>query len=160
VGVPYGVAAWSYNYCPAGYTPVTPPGTFPPNITGVGYCVLATTPVAYTQPVTTRVAYVAPRRAVSRVAYAYPRRTLARRMAYRTRAYGYRRVGLRSRATVGYRQVGFRTGPTLQAQRANFPAGLATYWSVPQFLPLAELGPVGAPRFSGVPRGTIAKLVR
>ena len=52
---PYGLAAWGYNYCPAGYTPVTPPNTLPANITGVGYC----------QPV---------------VAYAYPHRTLARRV--------------------------------------------------------------------------------
>src|SRR4051795_9124057 len=55
VGAPYAVAGGIYNYCPAGYTPVAPPNTLPPNITGVGYC----------QPVG---------------AYAYPRRTLARRV--------------------------------------------------------------------------------
>src|SRR5215212_6660021 len=92
VGAPYAVAGGIYNYCPAGYTPVTPPNTLPPNITGVGYC-QPPAAVAYSQPVTTRVAYVAPRRAVSRVAYAYPRRAVARQVAYRTRAYGYRRVG-------------------------------------------------------------------
>src|SRR5829696_4906386 len=52
VGAPYAVAGGIYNYCPAGYTPVTPPNTLPPNITGVGYC----------QPLG---------------AYAYPPRTLA-----------------------------------------------------------------------------------
>ena len=73
------------NYCPAGYTPVTPANTLPPNITGVGYCQAPVAPVvAYTQPVTTRVAYVVPRGAVARVAYAYPRRAVALRVAYRT----------------------------------------------------------------------------
>src|SRR4051812_14505663 len=38
VGAPYALAGGIYNYCPAGSTPVTPPGTLPPNITGVGYC--------------------------------------------------------------------------------------------------------------------------
>jgi len=56
VGAPSALAGGIYNYCPAGSTPVTPPNTLPPNITGVGYC----------QPV---------------VAYAYPPRTLARRVA-------------------------------------------------------------------------------
>ena len=106
---PYAVAGGVYNYCPAGYTPVTPPNTLPPNITGVGYCQPLVAPVAFTQPVTTRVAYVVPRRAVSRVAYAYPRRALARRVAFRTRAYGYRRVGFRTGPALGYRRVGFRT---------------------------------------------------
>jgi hypothetical protein len=58
VGAPAYAAApvgYAYNYCPAGYTPVTPPNTLPSNITGVGYC----------QPI---------------VAYAYPHRTLARRV--------------------------------------------------------------------------------
>src|SRR5215208_1892776 len=86
VGAPFGVAGVGFNYCPAGYTPVTPPDTLPPNITGVGYCQPLVAPVAYAQPVATRVAYGAPRRAVSRVAY---RRSAA-----------YRRVGLRTRATV------------------------------------------------------------
>ena len=112
------------NYCPAGYTPVTPANTLPPNITGVGYCQALVAPVvAYTQPVTTRVAYVVPRRAVARVAYAYPRRAVARRVAYRTRAYGYRRVGFRAGPAVrayGYRRVGFRTGPALGYRRAGY----------------------------------------
>jgi hypothetical protein len=95
VGAPYAVAG-VYNYCPAGYTPVTPPNTLPPNITGVGYC-QPLAPVAYTQPVATRVAYAAPRRAVSRVAY---RRSAA-----------YRRVAFRRGPALGYRRVGFRTGP-------------------------------------------------
>src|SRR5215204_5954848 len=82
VGAPFGVAGVGFNYCPAGYTPVTPPNTLPPNVTGVGYCQAPAT-VAYAQPVTTR------------VAYAYPRRNV-RRLAYRTRA---------------YRRVAFRTGP-------------------------------------------------
>src|SRR3954447_5513149 len=116
VGAPFGVAGVGFNYCPAGYTPITPPNTLPPNITGVGYCQAPAT-VVYSQPVTTRVAYVAPRRAVARVAYAYPRRAVARRVAYRTRAYGYHRVGFRTRATVGYRQVGLRTGRAFRAQR-------------------------------------------
>src|SRR3954468_14795422 len=105
VGAPFGVAGVGFNYCPAGYTPVTPPNTLPPNITGVGYCQAPAT-VVYSQPVTTRVAYVAPRRAVARVAYAYPRRGFAQRVAYRTRAYGYRRVGFRAGPAVsayGYR---------------------------------------------------------
>src|SRR3954468_22127038 len=35
VGAPiYG----GYNYCPAGYYPVSPPNTLSPAITGVGYC--------------------------------------------------------------------------------------------------------------------------
>ena len=55
VGAPSALAGGIYNYCPAGSTPVTPPNTLPPNITGVGYC----------QPLG---------------AYAYPRRTLARRV--------------------------------------------------------------------------------
>src|SRR3954454_14058297 len=138
VGAPYAVAGGIYNYCPAGYTPVTPPNTLPPNITGVGYCQPLVAPVAYTQPVTTRVAYGAPRRAGARVAYAYPRRALARRVAYRTRAYGYRRVGFRTgpalgyrrvgfrtRAAVGYRQVGFRTSRAFRAQRVGFRTGQA-----------------------------------
>src|SRR5215207_1884800 len=95
VGAPFGAAGVGFNYCPAGYTPVTPPNTLPPNVTGVGYCQAPAT-VAYAQPVTTRVAYVAPRRAVSRVAYAYPRRNV-RRLAYRT--------------STAYRRVAFRTGP-------------------------------------------------
>src|SRR3954464_4051807 len=138
VGAPYAVAGGVYNYCPAGYTPVTPPNTLPPNITGVGYCQPLVAPVAYTQPVTTRVAYGAPRRAGARVAYAYPRRALARQVAYRTRAYGYRRVGFRTgpalgyrrvgfrtRATVGYRQVGLRTSRAFRAQRVGFRTGQA-----------------------------------
>jgi hypothetical protein len=116
-GAPYGTA-WGYNYCPAGYTPVTPPGTLPPNITGVGYC-QPPTPVAYIQPVTRRVAYGAPRRAVSRVAYAYPRRTVAQRVAYRTST-AYRRVGFRTRATVSSRQVGLRTSRAFRAQQVGF----------------------------------------
>jgi len=79
-----------YNYCPAGYTPVTPPGTLSPAITGIGYCAPAARPVAV----------VAPRRAVSRVAYRYPHGVMATRAASRTIA-GHRRA---------YRQVGFRTG--------------------------------------------------
>jgi hypothetical protein len=122
LGAPFGVAGVGFNYCPAGYTPVTPANTLPPNITGVGYCQGPAT-VAYTQPVTTRVAYVAPRRAVSRVAYAYPRRNV-RRLAYRTST-AYRRVGFRTRATVGYRQVGLRTGQAFRAQRVGFRAGQA-----------------------------------
>src|SRR3954447_22784459 len=69
VGAPAYAAApvgYAYNYCPAGYTPVTPPNTLPANITGVGYC-QPLTPVAYAQPARTRVAYGAPRRAVSRL---------------------------------------------------------------------------------------------
>jgi hypothetical protein len=122
LGAPFWVAGVGFNYCPAGYTPVTPPNTLPPNVTGVGYCQGPAT-VAYTQPVTTRVAYVAPRRAVSRVAYAYPRRNV-RRLAYRTST-AYRRVGFRTRATVGYRQVGLRTGQAFRAQRVGFRAGQA-----------------------------------
>jgi hypothetical protein len=40
VGAPYGGYGYlvGSNYCPAGYTPVTPANTLPPNITGVGYC--------------------------------------------------------------------------------------------------------------------------
>src|SRR4051794_14892003 len=79
-----------YNYCPAGYTPVTPPGALSPAITGIGYCAPAARPVAF----------MAPRRAVSRVAYRYPPRVMATRAAFRTIA-GQRRA---------YRQVGFRTG--------------------------------------------------
>ena len=79
-----------YNYCPAGYTPVTPPGTLSPAITGIGYCAPAAMPVAY----------VAPRQSVARVAYRYPNRVAARRAASRT-VVGHRR---------DYRQVGFRTG--------------------------------------------------
>ena len=108
LGAPFGVAGVGFNYCPAGYTPVTPPNTLPPNVTGVGYCQGPAT-VAYTQPVTTRVAYVAPRRAVSRVAY---RRSAA-----------YRRVAFRTRATVGTRQVGLRTGQAFRAQRAGLRTG-------------------------------------
>jgi len=121
VGAPYAVAGGVYNYCPAGYTPVTPPNTLPPNITGVGYC-QPLAPVAYTQPVATRVAYGAPRRAVSWVAY---RRSAAyRRVALRQGpALGYRRVGFRTRATVGTRQVGLRTGQAFRAQRAVLRAG-------------------------------------
>src|SRR3954468_20279129 len=38
-GVPaYGAASTGYSYCPAGYTPVTPPNTLSPAVTGVGYC--------------------------------------------------------------------------------------------------------------------------
>src|SRR3954449_3281462 len=66
VGAPFGVAGVGLNYCPAGHTPVTPPNTLPPNITGVGYC-QPLTPVAFAQPARTRVAYGAPRRAVSRL---------------------------------------------------------------------------------------------
>src|SRR3954447_23706176 len=44
-GAPFGVAGVGFNYCPAGYTPVTPPNTLPANITGVGYC-QPLTPVA------------------------------------------------------------------------------------------------------------------
>ena len=108
LGAPFGVAGVGFNYCPAGYTPVTPPNTLPSNITGVGYCQGPAT-VAYTQPVTTRVASVAPRRAVSRVAY---RRSAA-----------YRRVAFRTRATVGTRQVGLRTGQAFRAQRAGLRTG-------------------------------------
>src|SRR3954464_5023928 len=36
VGAPYALSGGLYNYCPAGYTPVTPPNTLPANITGVG----------------------------------------------------------------------------------------------------------------------------
>src|SRR4051812_29085848 len=79
-----------YNYCPPGYTPVPPPGTLSPAITGIGYCA----------PLARPVAFVAPRRAVSRVAYRHPNRVMARRAAYRTIA-AHRR---------GYRHVGFRTG--------------------------------------------------
>ena len=123
VGAPFGVAGVGFNYCPAGYTPVTPPNTLPPNITGVGYCQAPAT-VAYTQPVTTRVAYVAPRRVVSRVAY---RRSAAyRQVAFRRGpALGYRRVGFRTRATVGFRQVGLRTGQSFRAQRVGFRTGQA-----------------------------------
>src|SRR4051812_17913146 len=91
-GAPVG---YVYNYCPAGYTPVTPPNTLPPNITGVGYCQAVTTPVAYAQPATRRVASVASRRTVSRLAYGASRRTMARRVASRTAA-SYRRVGFRT----------------------------------------------------------------
>src|SRR5829696_2831517 len=41
VGAPtYGgaPARYAYNYCPAGYTPVTPPNTLSAAVTGVGYC--------------------------------------------------------------------------------------------------------------------------
>src|SRR4051812_4276196 len=51
VGAPLGLAGgavagtlagvgtlFGHNYCPAGYTPVTPPGTLSPAITGIGYC--------------------------------------------------------------------------------------------------------------------------
>jgi len=123
VGAPFGVAGVGFNYCPAGYMPVTPPNTLPPNITGVGYCQGPAT-VAYTQPVTTRVAYVAPRRAASRVAY---RRSAAyRQVAFRRGpALGYRRVGFRTRATVGSRQVGLRTGQAFRAQQVGFRTGQA-----------------------------------
>ena len=84
VGAPYALAGGVYNYCPAGYTPVTPPNTLPANITGVGYC-QPLTPVAYTPPARTRVAYGAPRRAVSRVAYRRP--AAYRQVASRTRVY-------------------------------------------------------------------------
>ena len=111
VGAPTYAAApvgYAYNYCPAGYTPVTPPNTLPSNITGVGYC-QPLTPVAYAQPARTRVAYGAPRRAVSRLAYR--RSAVSRRVALRTRAtVGSRQVGLRTRQMVRARQVGFRTG--------------------------------------------------
>src|SRR4051794_3399777 len=81
-----------YNYCPAGYTPMTPPGTLNPDITGIGYCAPAARPVAF----------MAPRRSVSPVAaYTNPHRVTGRRSAYRT-VVGHRR--LRSG------QVGFRTG--------------------------------------------------
>jgi hypothetical protein len=112
VGAPtYGGApvGYVYNYCPAGYTPVTPPNTLPPNITGVGYCQAVATPVAYTQPATRRVASVASRRAVSRLAYGASRRTMARRVASRTAA--------------SYRRVGFRTGRAFRAQRLGFHTG-------------------------------------
>src|SRR5215207_11439 len=124
LGAPFGVAGVGLNYCPAGYTPVTPPNTLPSNITGVGYCQPLVAPVAYTQPVTTRVAYVAPRRAVSRVAY---RRSAAyRQVAFRRGpALGYRRVGFRTRATVGFRQVGLRTGRAFRAQQVGFRTGQA-----------------------------------
>src|SRR3954447_1142489 len=90
VGAPLGLAGGTlanvgtvleYNYCPAGYTPVTPPGTLSPAITGIGYCAPAARPVAV----------VAPRRAVSRVAYRYPPRVMATRAAFRTIA-GQRRA--------------------------------------------------------------------
>jgi hypothetical protein len=97
-GVPtYGAASTGYGYCPAGYTPVTPPNTPSPAVTGVGYCQAVAAPVAYSQPATRRVASVASRRAVSRLAYGAPRRTLAQRVASRTAA--------------SSRRVGFRTGP-------------------------------------------------
>jgi len=123
LGAPFGVAGVGFNYCPAGYTPVTPPNTLPPNVTGVGYCQGPAT-VAYTQPVTTRVAYVAPRRAASRVAY---RRSAAyRQVAFRRGpALGYRRVGFRTRATVGSRQAGLRTGQAFRAQQVGFRTGQA-----------------------------------
>lgn len=91
----YGTApvGYVYNYCPAGYTPVTPPNTLPPNITGVGYCAPAA-PVAYRQPVASRVAYARPR-TLTQTAAVSSRRTMARRVASRTAA-GYRRVGLRT----------------------------------------------------------------
>ena len=79
-----------YNYCPPGYTPVTPPGTLSPAITGIGYCA----------PLARPVAFVAPRRTVSRVAYTHPHRVIAMRTASRTVA-AHRRA---------YRHVGFRTG--------------------------------------------------
>jgi hypothetical protein len=104
VGAPLGLAGgavagtlagvgtlFGYNYCPAGYTPVTPPGTLSPALTGIGYCAPAAMPAAF----------MVPRQAVSRVAYRYPHRVTARRAASRTVA-GHRRTY--------YRQVGFRTG--------------------------------------------------
>jgi len=107
-----GAAPAGYNYCPAGYTPYSPPNTLNPAITGVGYCAQATTPVAYSQPVaTTRVAYARPQRALSRTAAVSSRRTLTRQVASHT-APGYRRVGFRTGPAVGrYRQVGVRSGP-------------------------------------------------
>ena len=110
VGAPFGVAGVGFNYCPAGHTPVTPPNTLPPNITGVGYC-QPVAPVAYAQPARTRVAYGAPRRAVSQVAY---RRSAASR-----------RVASRNRATVGSRQVGLRTGQAFRARQVGFRTGSA-----------------------------------
>ena len=112
-GTPTGGAAPAgYNYCPAGYTPYSPPNTLNPAITGVGYCAQATAPVAYSQSVaTTRVAYARPQRALSRTAAVSSRRTLTRQVAYRT-APGYRRVGFHTGPVVSrYRQVGFRSGP-------------------------------------------------
>src|SRR3954453_10786634 len=81
VGAPAYAAApvgYAYNYCPAGYTPVTPPNTLPSNVTGVGYCQAAGTPVAALQPVARRATTVASRRTATRLAYG-SRRTLARR---------------------------------------------------------------------------------
>ena len=109
-GAPYALAGGLYNYCPAGYTPVTPPNTLPANITGVGYCQALVASVAFAQP-TTRVAYGAPRRAVARVAY---RRSAA-----------YRRVGFRTRATIGSRQVGLRTRQMVRARQVGFRTGQA-----------------------------------
>ena len=97
VGAPAYAAApvgYAYNYCPAGYTPVTPPNTLPSNVTGVGYCQAAGTPVAALQPVARRATTVASRRTATRLAYG-SRRTLSRRVAPRTAA-GYRRVGSRT----------------------------------------------------------------
>ena len=116
-----GAAPAGYNYCPAGYTPYSPPNTLNPAITGVGYCAQATTPVAYSQPVaTTRVAYARPQRAFSRTAAVSSRRTLTRQVASHT-APGYRRVGFRTGPAVGrYRQVGFRSGPA-HGRMASMP---------------------------------------
>src|SRR5215207_6495732 len=107
-----GAAPAGYNYCPAGYTPYSPPNTLSPAITGVGYCAQATTPVAYSQPVaSTRVAYARPQRVLSRTAAVSSRRTLTRQVASHT-VPGYRRVGFRTGPAVGrYRQVGVRSGP-------------------------------------------------
>ncbi len=121
----YGTAPVGYNYCPAGYTPYSVAGNNPA-ITGVGYCTQATSPVAFSQPVTTtgttsavtytqttatRVAYARPQRTLSRTAAVSSRRALTRQVASRT-APAYRRVGFRTGPAVSrYRRVGFRSGP-------------------------------------------------
>ena len=145
----YGVSGYGgLNYCPAGYTPVTPPNTLPPNVTGVGYCQpvatmaysvpVVTTPVVVSQPVvtarvayavpvaTTAVAYSAPvitTPLVTRVAYVSSRRTPARQVALRTAPAG-RRVALRKGRTIQAQQA-VATGRTARVQRVGFRAGQA-----------------------------------
>src|SRR3954463_4416487 len=72
-GVPaYGAGSTGYSYCPAGYTPVTPPNTLSPAVTGVGYCQAVAAPVAYSQPATRRVASVALQRGGLRLPFRPP----------------------------------------------------------------------------------------
>jgi len=141
-----------FNYCPAGFTPVAPPNTLPPNVTGVGYCQavasvaysipVVTTPVVVSQPVvTTPVAYTWPV-ATTSVAYSVPVTTapvvVSQPVVTRVASVSPRRTLVRrvaSRTTPAYRRVAFRTrrtvgtqqavvtGQTVRAQRVGFRTG-------------------------------------